>query len=80
MPGMTGDKMALEMLGIRGDIPIILSTGFSESMTREKIEKLGIRALLMKPVSMDILAKTLRSVLDNSFSGGKTHEPALYHL
>ena len=80
MPGMTGDKMAVKMLGLRRDIPIILSTGFSESMTRGKAEKLGIKALLIKPVPMDLLAKTLRSVLDNSFSGGTAHEPHVHHL
>ncbi len=80
MPGMTGDTMAVQMLAMRGDIPIILSTGFSESMTREKAEKLGIKELLMKPVTMDLLARTLRRVLDNSFSGGKAHEVSVHHL
>ncbi len=70
MPGMTGDKMASKMLDIRGDLPIILNTGFSESMTREKAKKLGIKALLIKPVPIDLLARTIRNVLDNSFSGG----------
>ena len=70
MPGMTGDRLAVEMLGIRGDIPILLSTGFSESMTREKATSLGIKALLMKPVTMELLSKTLRKLLDTPNPGG----------
>ena len=69
MPGMTGATMAVKMLDIREDIPIILCTGFSDSMSREKAKSLGIRELLLKPISMDLLAKTLRNVLDNPFSG-----------
>ena len=72
MPGMTGDRLAVEMLGIRRDIPILLSTGFSESMTREKAKTLGIKALLMKPVTMELLSKTLRKLLD-------TQKPGLNH-
>ncbi|SMC82081.1 His Kinase A (phospho-acceptor) domain-containing protein [Desulfocicer vacuolatum DSM 3385] len=65
MPDMTGDKLAVELMKIQKDIRVILNTGFSESMTREKAKKLGIKALLMKPVSMETLASSLRSVLDN---------------
>jgi CheY-like chemotaxis protein len=33
MPGMTGDMLAREILRIRSDMPIILCTGFSQTLT-----------------------------------------------
>jgi CheY-like chemotaxis protein len=64
MPVMTGDKLALEFMKIRKDIPIILCTGYSEHMTEEKAKELGIREFLMKPFEIEDLAKTIRKVLD----------------
>ena len=64
MPVMTGDKLALEFLKIRKDIPIILCTGYSEHMTEEKAKGLGIREFIMKPFEIEDLAKTIRKVLD----------------
>ena len=34
MPGITGDRLAQEVLAIRPDIPILLCTGFSEKIDR----------------------------------------------
>ena len=64
MPNMTGDRLAQELLNIRSDISIILCTGFSEKISKEKADALGIRALLLKPVAMRNLANTIRQVLD----------------
>ncbi len=63
MPGMTGDKLAKELLQIRPDIPIILSTGFSENMSREKTATLGIKVLMMKPVTLEDLSGATRQAL-----------------
>ena len=63
MPVMTGDKMALEFMKIRPDIPIILCTGYSEHMTEEKAKELGVREFLMKPFEIEDLARTIRKVL-----------------
>ena len=64
MPNMTGEKMALEMLKIRPDLPIILCTGYSDYFSEKDIRKLGIRALAIKPLVMQDLAETIRTVLD----------------
>ncbi len=65
MPNMTGDKLAGEIMKIRSDIPVILCTGFSEMMSKEKAEALGIKGFLMKPVVMKDLSNMIRKVLDN---------------
>jgi len=66
MPNMTGLELARTIHNIRPDIPIVLCTGYSEKVTPEKINPLGIRALLMKPISRSDMAVTLRRILDES--------------
>lgn len=66
MPNMSGDKLAMECLGIKPDIPIILSTGFSEKITEKKAREIGIKAMLYKPIACSCLAKTIRKVLDEN--------------
>ncbi len=65
MPHMTGEKMARQMISIRKDIPIILSTGYSSSIDEEKTGQMGICALLMKPVEIRELSECIRRVLDD---------------
>jgi len=64
MPNMTGDKLAGELIKIRSEIPVILCTGFSEMMSKEKAESLGIKGFLMKPVVVKDLSNMIRKVLD----------------
>jgi PAS domain S-box-containing protein len=64
MPNLTGDKLALELMKIRPDIPIILCTGYSESINGEVAKKMGIKEFGMKPFGMHDLAVTTRKALD----------------
>ena len=73
MPYMSGEGLACELLKLRPDIPIILCTGFSHTMSPEKAKALGIRAFLMKPITYTDLAHTIRKVLD-----GPSHIPSNY--
>jgi PAS domain S-box-containing protein len=68
MPNMTGDRLAKELLRIRPDIPIILCTGFSEHITEEKAKGIGIRELVMKPMTMRELATAMRRALNSTGS------------
>lgn len=63
MPGMTGDQLAVEVMKIRRDIPIILCTGFSERITEKEAKEMGIKAFIMKPIMMRDLANMIREVL-----------------
>ena len=64
MPKMTGERLAQELISIRPDIPIILCTGFSEQINEQKAKAIGIKAFLMKPLTVNQLAKTVRAVLE----------------
>ena len=49
---------------MRPDIPVVLSTGFSKQISKEKAKEIGIRAFVMKPLTAQKLASTVRRVLD----------------
>ena len=66
MPDMTGDKLAGELVKIRSDIPIILCTGFSENISKEKADAVGIKGFLLKPIVLKDLAEKIREVLDHT--------------
>jgi CheY-like chemotaxis protein len=63
MPHMTGVELAREMIGIRGDIPIILATGFSRRVDAGSARAAGIRAFVMKPLTRSEIAHAIREVL-----------------
>jgi PAS domain S-box-containing protein len=64
MPHLTGDRLALEIIKIRKDIPILLCTGFSNILSNEKLKNIGIKGLLMKPISKKELILKVREVID----------------
>ena len=67
MPHMTGDEMAMKMMKVRPDIPVILCTGHSNQITEEEALALGIRGFLLKPIQGKIFAEKIRKVLDERF-------------
>jgi PAS domain S-box-containing protein len=64
MPNMTGIELADEMMRIRPDIPVVLATGFSETVSPERAKQIGIREYVMKPVATRELAELTRRILD----------------
>ena len=69
MPEMTGDRLALELIKIRHDIPIIMCTGYNEHISEKRAKEIGIRAFLTKPFDMRSLAEHVRRVLDDRKRG-----------
>ena len=64
MPGLTGLDLARKLLEIRAEIPIILCTGHSASVSAKIAKEAGIKGFLMKPLSKQELAVVIRRVLD----------------
>jgi PAS domain S-box-containing protein len=64
MPGMTGERLAREIMNIRPDMPVILCTGYSELITEESAREIGIREFVMKPLVTRQFANIIRRVLD----------------
>jgi PAS domain S-box-containing protein len=77
MPNITGEKLAIELMNIRPDIPVILSSGFNYNIDEKKAMALGIRAFISKPVLKQEIAKTIRNVLDGKQKVEAQHSLAL---
>ncbi len=65
MPQMTGYNLSKKLKALRSDIPVIICTGHSSLIDEEKAKQMGISALVMKPISKQDIAKTIRKVLDD---------------
>ncbi len=63
MPGMTGTDFAAQLLKIRLDLPIILTTGYSPYLTVERVHAMGLRDLLLKPQSLQALGQAVHHAL-----------------
>jgi len=63
MPGLTGLVLATRLREIRPDLPVILMTGFSASLTPERLELAGVRQVLFKPLTVQMLGTALRAAL-----------------
>jgi CheY-like chemotaxis protein len=64
MPVMTGMKLSEEVLKIKPKLPIILCTGFSESVREEEALRQGIKKLIYKPLRRRDLAMTIFELLN----------------
>jgi CheY-like chemotaxis protein len=65
MPNLTGDKLAVELIKIRHDIPIILCTGYSKQISEDTASEIGIKAFVYKPFIRTDFANTVRKILDD---------------
>jgi PAS domain S-box-containing protein len=63
MPHMTGIDLAREILMIRPGIPIVICTGFSDTLDEDGTRLPGIRGFLRKPVALRNLVETLNKIL-----------------
>jgi CheY-like chemotaxis protein len=70
MPHLTGDRLALQLLAIRPELPIVLCTGAdgtaNGSISASEAKALGIREVLSKPAHRREIAEALRRVLDGA--------------
>jgi PAS domain S-box-containing protein len=64
MPNITGMELAREFLRIRPNMPIILCSGYSDQVTKERLKASGIRRYVMKPFAKGEIAEIIRNVLD----------------
>ena len=62
MPKMNGLELARSVLAERS-VPILLATGYAESVSESEIEEAGVSAVIRKPFDMHELAQTVHDVL-----------------
>jgi len=66
MPRLTGLKLAEKILAIRPEIPIIISSGFTDNATADKAFEIGVREFLLKPVGKLELSQAIERALSQS--------------
>jgi PAS domain S-box-containing protein len=59
MPRLSGLELARELLAVRANVPIIVTSGYARPEDEAKAKQIGIREFLLKPVTMDALTRTL---------------------
>ena len=65
MDSMTGADLARELMRMRPDIPVILCTGWADAVSEEELKAIGIRELVIKPLTRQETARTIRRVLED---------------
>ena len=63
MPVMTGDMLAEAVHTLRPDMPVLILTGFSHRLTPERIAAARAHAVLLKPVALEDLRKSVDDAL-----------------
>ena len=63
MPKLMGTGLAEQIHVIRPDLPIILITGYTATLTADRVRTMGIRKLLLKPLSVEALGTVVERVL-----------------
>ena len=65
MPKMNGPDLARELFDLRPGMPIIMSTGYTDTMSTRNLRSLGIRGTLAKPCPSRLLLSAVRDALDD---------------
>lgn len=63
MPNMTGTELARAIIDIRPEIPVIICTGYGQSLSLEQAKHMGIRNIVLKPVVKQEIAASIRKAL-----------------
>ena len=66
MPDITGIELAKELHKDFPDFPVVLMTGFDDSVQTATYRSQGIKQVLHKPVSLQQLTEVVRSTLDSA--------------
>jgi len=65
MPGLTGVELARELLAMRPLLPVVLCTGYSESVDARVAAAMGIRHFFSKPIPLERLVAAVDSLLSD---------------
>ena len=71
MPQMTGVELAAEITGIRPGFPVILCSGFSDTVSEKRLGNSGIYGLLPKPADMQELKNIIEKALKRTAPSGR---------
>jgi PAS domain S-box-containing protein len=64
MPSLSGNELAKQVLAIRPQLPVVMTSGYVRPEDRALALTLGVRELVMKPNTIDALGLALHRLLD----------------
>lgn len=63
MPGMTGMELAQAVLNQDPNVPIILCTGYSDTLNQQQALNLGIKKFMTKPMQLGEIMSSVENLL-----------------
>jgi CheY-like chemotaxis protein len=69
MPALSGYELTARVLALRPDLPVIMLSGYVGPEEMVHAEQLGVRELLLKPISIEELRRALTRVLTGQKRG-----------
>ena len=66
MPVMDGYQLFSELKALRPELPIIISSGFGETVVTSKITRKDIAGFISKPYDLDKLREVLKKVMERA--------------
>jgi len=63
MPGMSGTELVSGVRNLRPEIPVLLITGFVDTLLQETVKMIGVDDVLLKPVSSELMAQAVARTL-----------------
>lgn len=67
LPDFPGDTFAAKVYEMNADLPVILITEHTSGTDLDKVENLGLKGTIKKPIVMKDLATLIRKILDDVF-------------
>jgi len=61
---MKGTQLAQKLLKIKSGVPVILCTGFSDTVNYERARKIGISEFIIKPASETYISEVMQKCLN----------------
>jgi PAS domain S-box-containing protein len=68
MPQLSGFDLSSQLLAIRPDVPVIMTSGFVRPEDQERALQMGVRDLILKPDTIDELGRALDRVFLHQLS------------
>jgi CheY-like chemotaxis protein len=63
MPSMSGIEFATQVLRLRPEVPVVMTSGYVRPKDRESVMKCGVRDLLLKPNTVEELGDVLHRLI-----------------
>jgi CheY-like chemotaxis protein len=65
MPQLSGFDFAAQLLAVRPDLPIVMTSGYVRTEDQERALHMGLRDLILKPDTIEQLSRTLDRLFQN---------------